>query len=110
MGIEHPAGVKFLQNVCAFKDDLSPEQLITEINKPRNEKKFLESINSPLKGKLLGFERLHNIDIDINPLTVEKNVVTPTLKIKRGIAANYFQRVFKRLYDEGSLMNAKSKL
>lgn len=110
VGIEHPAGVKFLQNVCAFKDDLSPEQLITEINKPRNKKKFLESINSPLKGKLLGFERLHNIDIDINPLTVEKNVVTPTLKIKRGIAANYFQRVFKRLYDEGSLMNAKSKL
>ncbi|CUM48456.1 uncharacterized protein AC631_01074 [Debaryomyces fabryi] len=110
VGIEQAAGLKFLQTSCGYKDDVSPEQLIVEINKRLNKAKFLTNINSTLKGKLLGFEKLHNIDIDINPLTVEKNVVTPTLKIKRGIAANYFQSVFKKLYDEGSLVNAKSKL
>lgn len=110
VGIEYAAGLKFMDDACGYKSPLSPEQLITELNKAENKKKFLTKINSTLQGKLLGFEKLHNIDIDINPLTVDKDVVTPTLKIKRGIASKYFKGIFDNLYGEGSIVRVKSKL
>ena len=80
------------------------------MNKFKNRQKFLLKINSSVGKQLQGFERLHNIHIDINPLTVERNVVTPTFKIKRAIAAKYFSDILTRLYEENPVVETKPKL
>lgn len=107
VGIDYGPGIKFLREKCACTSELSPEQMLSEINKIDNKRKFLASINSPIAKRLQGFERLNNVYIDINPLTVDRDVVTPTLKIKRGIAAKYFNDVFTKLYEEQSLTKPK---
>lgn len=111
VGIDYKSGKKFLHDFCGYHDSsISPEQLLADINLFENKKRFLNHINSLVEKKVQGFEKLHNIHIDINPLTVERNVVTPTFKIKRVIAAKYFHEVLSSLYEENSLINPKPKL
>lgn len=76
---------------------------LKKINERENKTKFLLSINANAAELLHGFERINNVLIDIEPLTIEKNVITPTLKIKRPIAKKFFEEEFKQLYSEGSL-------
>lgn len=110
-GIDHSSGMKFLHEFCGYKkSNLTSTQLLIEMNKFKNRQKFLLKINSSVGKKLQGFERLHNIHIDINPLTVERNVVTPTFKIKRAIAAKYFSDTLTRLYEESPVVETKPKL
>lgn len=65
---------------------------------------LLNLMNSYSSQNLQGFEKLHNIYVDIEPLTVENNLVTPTLKIKRPVATKYFKEVLSALYAQGSLI------
>lgn len=110
-GVDYNSGMKFLRDVCGYKNlYITNTQLLVEMNKFRNRQKFLMKINSSVGKQLQGFERLHNIHIDINPLTVERNVVTPTFKIKRAIAAKYFHNTLARLYEEEPLEETKPKL
>lgn len=110
VGVEHAPASAFMRDVCGYKSELSPQNLVTEINKTDNKKKFIANINSTVKDKLQRFENVRNVYIDINPLTVDRDVVTPTLKIKRGIASKYFRTVFDGLYAEGTLSDVKGKL
>ncbi|ABN68147.2 Long-chain-fatty-acid--CoA ligase 2 (Long-chain acyl-CoA synthetase 2) (Fatty acid activator 2) [Scheffersomyces stipitis CBS 6054] len=116
VGVDFEKGLKFLNDVCGYnRIDMSSEEMIETINRVDIKKKFLDIINENVKDKLSGYEKLHNIHIEINPLTVERNVVTPTLKIKRGFASQFFSDVFHRLYNlEQSLLSEanylKSKL
>lgn len=80
------------------------EQLVENLNQDRNlRKEFLNRINKCIDG-LQGFEKLHNIKVGIEPLTLEDDVVTPTLKIKRAKASKFFEDVLYQLYEEGSLI------
>ncbi|CAI4060993.1 hypothetical protein SUVZ_05G0850 [Saccharomyces uvarum] len=80
------------------------EQLVENLNQDKNlRKEFLNKINKCIDG-LQGFEKLHNIKVGIEPLTLEDDVVTPTLKIKRAKASKFFEDVLYQLYDEGSLI------
>lgn len=112
VGVDYGPGLRFLRDSCGYNSaDLPPDQLVAHLNKRKNKITLLKTINTAVGPRLQGFEKLHNIDIDINPLTVQKNVVTPTFKIKRAIAAKYFADVFHKLYDqEHSLILVKSKL
>lgn len=111
VGIDYNSGMEHLCGSCGYeKSDMTPEQLIKEMNRFQNRQRFLTRINYSVGNKLQGFEKLHNIQIDINPLTVEKNVVTPTFKIKRAIAAKYFNDILTKLYEENSLVDPKSRL
>ena len=88
-----------------FKDEIVNEADIIEFFKsPRNRKVLLDDMNKSIGKHLQGFEKLHNIDISFEPLTVEKNVITPTMKIRRPIAANYFKQEIENMYNEGSLI------
>lgn len=82
-----------------------------------NDSKLLEELNqnSKMRATLLrminkfctdlqGFEKLHNVYVGLEPLKVEDDVVTPTLKIKRNIAAKFFQKELDELYAEGSII------
>lgn len=112
VGIEYDPGLKFLHDSCGYKSaKITPEEMLVQVNRVENKRKFLKAINSTLGNRLQGFEKLNNIHIEINPLTVDRNVVTPTLKIKRASASKFFGDIFSRLYlVEKSLVAAKSKL
>lgn len=84
---------------------LSDEKLLEEINKnPKLKRKAILLINSFVKG-LQGFETMHNIFVSVEPLRVEDNTVTPTFKIKRAFAGQYFKDILDDLYKEGSVIN-----
>ncbi|ODV80748.1 acetyl-CoA synthetase-like protein [Suhomyces tanzawaensis NRRL Y-17324] len=111
VGIDVPLATKFLLKQGVAKSSIeSPEGLLKEINKPAHKKALLTQINGNIKNKLLGFEKLHNIYLEVEPLTGERNLITPTVKIKRPIAAKFFKEQIDNMYEvEGSLINS-SKL
>ena len=74
------------------------------MNSPQNKKIMLQDMNKVIAKELQGFEKLHNITVSFEPLTVEKGVITPTMKIRRPIAAKYFQNEIDQMYEEGSLV------
>lgn len=93
-----------------FNHDISKkEEIIEFFNKTSNKKKLLQYLNSTVQDKLVGFEKIHNLKVMFNPLTIEDNLITPTLKIKRPMAFKFYKSVFEDLYEEGSILDA-SKL
>ncbi|ODQ78316.1 hypothetical protein BABINDRAFT_162959 [Babjeviella inositovora NRRL Y-12698] len=57
-----------------------------------------------------GFEKIYNIHCEFNPLTVERQVITPTFKMKRPMCAQFFKSDTDRMYQEGKILDAKAKL
>lgn len=78
--------------------------LIRFFQDPKRKRELLVDMNASLGNKLQGFEKLHNIEVDVEPLSVEKNLITPTMKIKRPICTKYFKDILDKLYDEGSII------
>lgn len=110
VGVEPEPIKKWLETKCKIKQsELSTNDAIIKcINKKENKTKFLRAMNNSIGNSLQGFEKVHNLYIDIEPLTIEANVLTPTLKIKRPIASKHFKNEFDRLYEEGSLISNNS--
>lgn len=85
--------------------------LITILNQFEVKKKLLIENNKLVAESLSGLEIIHNVYIDIEPLTTAPDIFTPTLKIKRPIAQKYFADRLEQLYQEGSILKTdKSKL
>jgi long-chain acyl-CoA synthetase len=112
VGIDPEKGLNFLNTECGQKLNMKDADILQEMNRVENKRKILQYLNKNVGKHLSGYEKLHNIHIEANPLTVERNVVTPTLKLKRGIASKFFGDVFHHLYEtEQSLITeAKAKL
>jgi long-chain acyl-CoA synthetase len=55
---------------------------------------------------LHGFEKLHNVELMVEPLKISDETITPTLKIKRNVASRFFKDSFEQLYSEGSLLKS----
>jgi long-chain acyl-CoA synthetase len=108
LGIEPKKGLNFLIEECSYdKKNMTDAEIIEELNKVENKKKILNFLNKNVGKQLSGFEKLHNVYIEVNPLTVERNVVTPTFKLKRNLAAKYFSKQIHHLYEvEKSLLDA----
>ncbi|ODV64446.1 medium-chain fatty acid-CoA ligase FAA2 [Ascoidea rubescens DSM 1968] len=60
--------------------------------------------NKERKSILQNFEKIHNLYLAINPLTIENNLITPTFKVKRNVCASFFKDKIDLLYQEGSLI------
>lgn len=83
------------------------EKLLDQINSDKKLRLvLLQLINRSCVG-LQGFEKLHNIYVGLEPLKVEDDVVTPTLKIKRQKASKFFKDILDDLYKEGSVIKAQ---
>ncbi|KAI5968837.1 hypothetical protein KGF57_000069 [Candida theae] len=80
------------------------EDILRFLNDPSNKKIFLMDLNNAVKDQLQGFERIHNVEVDFDPLTVERGVITPTQKIRRPLCTKYFQENLDRMYQEGSIL------
>lgn len=59
------------------------------------------------KNKFAGYERVKNIIVDVDPFTIENELLTPTLKLKRPVAAKRFRPEIDRMYEEGLEMEKK---
>ncbi|KAI5952666.1 FAA24 [Candida jiufengensis] len=106
-GIDYDQGLKFLNEEFGInKIGMSQEELLTILNEKPVKLKILNLLNSNVRNQLNGFELLHNIHIEINPLTVEREVVTPTFKLRRPIAQKFFAKALHKLYEiEQSLIH-----
>ncbi|KAG5421416.1 hypothetical protein I9W82_000506 [Candida metapsilosis] len=81
-----------------------PADLVRFFQDPKRKRELLIDMNASVGNTLQGFEKLHNIEVDVEPLSVEKNLITPTMKIKRPICTKYFRETLDKLYEEGSLI------
>lgn len=52
------------------------------------------------KNKMTGFERVRNVHLCVDPFTIENDLLTPTLKLKRPPAAKAFKEQIDALYQE----------
>jgi len=52
------------------------------------------------KNKFAGYERVKNCYLYVEPFTIENEVLTPTLKLKRPVAAKKYRRELDELYKE----------
>ena len=50
--------------------------------------------------KLAGFERIKNIKLVVDPFTIENDLLTPKMTLKRHLARKKFEKELKELYDE----------
>jgi long-chain acyl-CoA synthetase len=57
-----------------------------------------------------GYERVKNIKLYVEPFTVENELLTPTLKLKRPVAAKKYRGVLDQLYAEALEKEKKSGL
>ncbi|KAI5966181.1 uncharacterized protein KGF55_000490 [Candida pseudojiufengensis] len=85
-------------------NNLNQIEFLKFLNEPKNKKQILIELNSSIGDSLQGFEKLHNVEFNINPLTVEENLITPTFKIKRPNCIKFFENNLKKLYGEGSIL------
>jgi len=99
-GIDYEQGLKFLNSEFGInKIGMSEEELLNHLNKIEVKTKLLTKLNDNVRNQLNGFELLHNIHIEVNPLTVDRDVVTPTFKLRRPIAQKFFAKAIHKLYE-----------
>lgn len=110
VGVDPEKIVKFLtQNCSVSRAELTGEkEILHHANKKENRTRLLQTLNSNVKG-LQGFELFHNLYVEFEPLRLERDVITPTVKIRRPIAAKYFNSQIESMYEEASL-TSKQKL
>lgn len=111
IGVEEPKAKDFLIRKCNVPASalMTPEAILEQINQRENRTILLEDLNRNVQG-LFDFEKLHNIYIEYEPLRLERDVVTPTVKIKRPVAAKFFKDQIAAMYSEGKLTEAQAKI
>lgn len=110
-GIEFSKAAAFLREQGKLStSEPTREDVYKLINTPQMKAALLSKCNSNVRNKLNGFELIRNIYIEENPLTLDRNVVTPTMKIKRAIASVFFKDIIDALYKEGSILKLNSKV
>lgn len=96
----------FIEQICVVGRGLSqPVALVvlSEVGQasPKEEvAKSLEDMRNSINEKLLNYEKLYKIIIVKEAWTVENNILTPTLKIKRNQVENKYQNSLESWYNE----------
>jgi len=62
------------------------------------------------KAKFAGYEKVKAIRLYLEPFTIENELLTPTLKLKRPQTAKKFRDTLDILYKEGNALTPKAKL
>ncbi|OBA20052.1 long-chain-fatty-acid CoA ligase [Metschnikowia bicuspidata var. bicuspidata NRRL YB-4993] len=86
------------------KSQFTNESIIRFMNEDEVKVRFLKDMNASVGDSLHGFERVHNLRIAIEPMKIEDDIITPTMKIKRVKASKFFLKEFSEMYEEGSLL------
>lgn len=107
VGIDRVNLCQFLTSKCNVTDNLAElddEEVLKLANSKENKLILLTILNAGVSS-LKGFQKVKNIHIDFEPLTLEKEVVTPTMKVKRPIAKKVFADILEALYQQGTLVS-----
>lgn len=111
LGVEPQQGIQFLvkNGVIdrAAASQISPNKVLEYLNRRDIRQKLVSFINSNVT--LQGFEKLHNVHVLYEPLSMANNTLTPTVKVKRPFAFKLYQKEIELMYEEGSLIRS-SKL
>ena len=102
-----PVGIgKFLVEKCNIpQGDLDTEKKILEAcNRREIRTRILLQLNTNIGSVLNGYEKLANIYVEFEPLRLEREVITPTTKLRRPIAAKFFKSQIEAMYKEGSIL------
>ncbi|KAK4130928.1 acetyl-CoA synthetase-like protein [Trichocladium antarcticum] len=87
-----------------LKKPVSPDNLAelkTIANDPRVKGAFLKLLDQIGKRhKFNSFEKVRNCHLDIEPFTIENELLTPTLKLKRPQTVRAFRQEIDRMYEE----------
>ncbi|KAJ5383269.1 AMP-dependent synthetase/ligase [Penicillium concentricum] len=54
------------------------------------------------KHKFAGYERIRNVSLKVEPFTVENNLLTPTLKLKRPPVVKVYRSLLDQLYEQAT--------
>jgi len=81
---------------------VSPEDMAS-VERAVNDPKVVDAIlkamgHTAKKAGLNGFETVKSIHVTVEAFTIENNLLTPTLKVRRRDAAMKFQDVIEKLY------------
>lgn len=84
--------------------EISPTDLVA-IKAAASEPKVKAAVLKDLdkagrKKKFAGYERVRNIQLALEPFTIDNELLTPTLKLKRPVAAKKYRDVLDSLYAE----------
>ncbi|KAG5418038.1 hypothetical protein I9W82_004367 [Candida metapsilosis] len=106
IGVDPVNIMKYLTEKCNIpQQDLNSEDKILEICNRRDIRtRILLHLNTNIGSALNGFEKLANIYVEFEPLRLEREVVTPTSKLRRPIAAKFFKKQIDGMYKEGSIL------
>ncbi|KAJ3498662.1 hypothetical protein NLG97_g948 [Lecanicillium saksenae] len=74
----------------------------------KNFLRILEDIGK--KKKLAGYERIKNLTLALDPFSVDNELLTPTLKLKRQQAAKVYRTEIVRMYQEIAMETPVAKL
>lgn len=106
-GVDPPNFGPFASKIV--KKTVSPEDLAAvkaAARDPRVVKAFVAHLdNIAKKSKFNGYERVRNAFLDIDPFTIENELLTPTLKLKRPQTARKFREEIERMYIEVNAEN-----
>ncbi|AMD20786.1 HDR044Cp [Eremothecium sinecaudum] len=92
-----------LDSVAPGFGSISASELPRRVNEDLNLKKtVLKILNSAVRD-LQGFEKLGNIYVDIEPLSMENGTLTPTFKAKRAECSKIFGSIINELYSQGNI-------
>ncbi|PSR79272.1 hypothetical protein BD289DRAFT_104305 [Coniella lustricola] len=105
-----PYASKILKTTISASDHSA---LKAAANDPKVKKTFLKLLDDIGKRhKFNGYEKVRNFHMDIEPFSVDNELFTPTLKIKRPQTARAFRKEIDALYEEiaSQTVPAKAKL
>ena len=106
IGVDPVNIVNFLSEKCNIPaNELDTEEKILQVcNQRLIRTRILLLLNSSIGSVLSGFEKLANIYIEFEPLRLERDVITPTSKLRRPIASKFFRPQIDAMYREGSIL------
>ncbi|TGZ77728.1 long-chain-fatty-acid-CoA ligase/ protein binding protein [Ascodesmis nigricans] len=112
-GIDREHFARFAEKVLGSK--VNPEDTTAVLDACANKKVRVavlkEMDRAGKKAKLSGFERVRNVHLTIEPFTIENDLLTPTLKMKRPPAVKMYREILDGLYKEHNAENPdKAKL
>ncbi|CAH6720870.1 long-chain-fatty-acid--CoA ligase 2 [[Candida] jaroonii] len=90
-----------------FGDSVNDKDILDYMNNPKVKTVFVKAMNKSVDPLLHGFEKVHNVLFDFEPLKLSDDVITPTMKVKRPIAKRFFSKQLEALYEEGSLIRSE---
>lgn len=107
IGVDPEKIVSFLLKQCKVprRELTLEEDILKVVNEKKNRIELLKKLNLNVKG-LAGFEKIHNLYIEFEPLRLEREVITATVKIRRPIAAKFFANQLRAMYDESKLLSS----